>query len=77
MDCCTSTQCRGGRVGPRAAPDDCGEKKIFPLPEFAPPSIQPVVSCYTEYTTHVPFGAKVQTFLLLPEEYVLWLNTLN
>jgi len=41
-----------------AALNGCGEKKIFPLPEFAPPSIQPVVSCYTEYTTPVPFGAR-------------------
>jgi len=43
---------------PRASLDGCGEKKIFPLPEFAPPSNQPVVSCHTEYSTRVPFGAR-------------------
>jgi len=37
MDCCTGTQCRGVRVVPKTSLDGCGEKKIFPLLEFAPP----------------------------------------
>lgn len=38
------------------------KRKSFLYWSLHPPSIQPVVSCHTEYTTPVPFGARQTCF---------------
>ena len=42
------THCTGGWVGPRAGLD---KQKISPPPGFDPWTVQPVVSCYTDWAT--------------------------
>ena len=59
------THCIGGWVGPRAGLHKV--QKMLPQPGFNPQTIQPVVSCYTNYVIPAPINKMVKMEVPLPE----------